>query len=258
MAGILPGNPLCQEYRSMRKFVVPVLSLLVVGACADAPTAVAPELASFELVDETQKRTSNANISLFATFTLEISGGPAIREAGPGINSEGKEIGACHAGGRWLNPSNKKYAAAVPHSHCMTVAAARTISLEPITAAHWTQLHAGGARSSLKVALDEAENLLVEWNGASAVTSNHQMEAKGVVHAHAVDQHGVRHGTFTFDLAQYAAPGGTNLFGEYEAETEGGGDTVFGLSQVIQATYTAPDLSTQLVPGTIYWTETTP
>jgi hypothetical protein len=251
----------------MKKFAfLPLAVIVALGACNDATTLVAPEGPNFELVDATQKVVSGANIDIYAKFVVEVGTGNTITigdddQPVPGMNSEGKPHGLCYSGGRWQNPSNKKFAAKVPHDHCRVVGEELIVGLESITGKHFVEQHAGGARTSVGVNFNETGTLQVKWNGAANVTANHKMEAAGRVHAVAVDQDGNPHGTFTFNLDQYDG-GTTNLFADYENETEGGGEGTFGLSGAITATYTYPvgkpgpnGELTKPVSGVIYWIE---
>jgi hypothetical protein len=246
----------------MKKFAFASLAAIVaLSACNDATTVAGPNGPSFELTNGAHLRVTDANVELIATFKVDVQGGTVYlgtEEGVPGINSEGNPHGTCFIGGRWQNPSNRKFAAKVPHSHCTVVGVERQIGLEPITAAHWTQDHGSGTglRTSFRIELNEAGTMFVNWHAASGTVANREMRAGGIVEAFGKEVGGGRHGTFTFDLADFAeAPKDVNLFGEYEAQTEDGGMTVFGLSRSIEATFTHPDGRTETVDGTLYWTE---
>jgi hypothetical protein len=264
--GLLAGMPLarrpkCPKETVMKKLLVlPIAAVVAFAACSEQEP-FGPERPQFELVDGTQIRVTGANIDVIATFKVDVEGGVVYlgTETGvPGFDSDGNPHGACFTGGRWQNPSNKKFAARVPHNHCTVVGVERQVGLESITAAHWTQDHGTGTglRTSFKLALNEAGSLFVEWNAAPGQEKNRVMLAEGTVVAHGIGDDGMRYGTFTFDLADFAAePTNVNLFGEYEAQTEDGGLTVFGLSRSITATFTHPNGVTETVDGTLYWTE---
>jgi hypothetical protein len=245
----------------MKKLLVLPFAAVVAFAACGEQEPFGPERPQFELVDGAQTRVTGANVDLVATFKVESQGGVVYLgtdEGVPGFDSEGNPHGTCFTGGRWQNPSNKKFAARVPHTHCTVIGVERQIGLEPITAAHWTQAHGTGTnlRTSYKLALDELGTMFVEWHAASSQESNREMRAGGEVIAHGATADGQRYGRFTFDLAAFAAtPKDVNLFGEYEAQTEDGGITVFGLSRSITATFTHPDGRTENVAGTLYWTE---
>jgi hypothetical protein len=234
----------------MRFPLIAALALAVtIVACNDMP--VAPDV-NFELVDETLRR-ATGNADVIATFSYTIPGKPGIRANEPGINSEGKEIGFCHEDGtgRWMNPSNRRWANAVPHSHCLNEGAdEKIISLEKITSQFVSQEQGGpGNRFTVTDLFLSNSNdyFKVRWHGNSE-----QMTANGIVEAIAVDQHGNPFGKFVFNLADFS--GTTNYFADYEATVEGAGVCVFGLSKTIDATYYAPDDDEGVnVPGTLYW-----
>jgi hypothetical protein len=228
----------------------------IVG-CAESPTEmVTPQ---FELVSGGIAR-ADANIDIVASFTHTISGGTAYRAVGtPGINEEGKEIGTCEAAGAWRNPAGK-ITGARPHSHCTTVGQALTISLEPISGTHEIYCFAAcgnptNRRLADKVTFDAAGSLHVEYDRSSAVSANWFMNGTGLIVAHAVDQNGNRHGTFTFNLNQFHG-GSTDLFdAEVNIGTEAVPVYVWGLDKAINATYTAPGGAQTTVQGWIYWDE---
>jgi hypothetical protein len=254
----------------MKKFAfLPLAAIVALGACNDATMLVAPEGANFELVDATQKVVNGANIDIYAKFVVEVGTGNTVTigdddQPVPGMNSEGKPHGLCYSGGRWQNPSNKKFAAKVPHDHCRVVGEELIVGLESITGKHFTQNHGSGdnRRTSVGVNFNESGTMFVKWNAASGQEQNRKMEAGGIVDAVAVDKDGNPQGTFRFDLEDQYDGDTTNRFADYENETEGGGEGTFGLSGAITATYTYPvgkpgpnGELTKPVSGVIYWIE---
>lgn len=240
----------------MRASVLSLAAVLLAAACAEPPTAVhiSPGGPDFELVNEELQRRSG-NVSVLATFRVEFPGGTIVvgddENPVPGVNDEGKELGWCYSGGRWLNPSGKNFSKSVPHTHCIRTAEGRVITLEGITARHVAEVRGGKNNQFVVEDLDFGpdDELRVRWHGQAG-----KMMAEGLIVAHAVDQSGTRHGTFTFDLAQYAAA--ENLFGMYELVA--GGESVYGLPRPIMATYNGPDGNTVDVEGSLYWTALEP
>jgi hypothetical protein len=234
-------------------FVLPVAAIVALGACNDVAPVAGPDGANFQLVDETLRRTSG-NADVVATFTVEITGGVAYRAAGtPGINAEGNEVGTCFEGGRWQNPSNRKFAAKVPHDHCVTVSPSRMISLEPITSSityDGALGRSGNTATEIFFSNLNATNYTVKWHSVSG------MSGSGLINAIAVDEDGEAYGRFTFDLADFAT-GNTlgNLFQAYEDATENGGVQNFGLNKEITATYHNPDGTTKQVTGYLIWVQ---
>lgn len=245
----------------MKRIALLSLGAMALLACSDAPPTAPQSGPSAQLVSGGMDR-DDANIEIVATFTHTINGlGSAYRTPGtPGINDEGKEIGTCLEGGAWKNPAGK-VTGARPHSHCLSVSRELTISLEMIDGEHETFCHAScgneNRRVADKVTFDAAGAMFVTYNKSSGNTSNWYMQAQGVIIAHAVDQDGNRHGTFTFDLAQFAGTNGSpNLFDEYtNIGTELEPIYVWGLDKEIAATYTDPDGAETTVMGYVYWSE---
>jgi hypothetical protein len=237
----------------MKKLFVLPLAALALAACENTSNSflTAPDGANFQLVDETLRRTTG-NAEVVATFSVEITGGTTTRQAGsPGINAEGQEVGTCFEGGRWQNPSNKKFAAKVPHDHCVMVAPSRMISLEPITSSITYDQRLGmSANTATEIFFSNlnASNYTVKWHSQSG------MSGSGLINAIAVDQDGNAHGSFEFNLAEFGT-GNTlgNLFQTYEDETENGGVENFGLHKEITATYFNPDGTTMPVKGYLIW-----
>jgi hypothetical protein len=233
-------------------FVLPVATIVALGACSDVVSVAGPEGPNFQLVDPSL-RLETGNADVIATFSYTIPGDPGFRAGEPGVNSEGREIGWCaeDGSGKWQNPSNKKWANAVPHAHCMNEGAdEKRITLEKITSQYVSVERGAGANVFTVTDLffsNRTDTLSVRWHGQST-----QMTGVGEVHARAVDQYGSVHGHFVFDLSDLS--GKTNYFAEYEATVEGAGVCVFGLSETITATYSAPgDNVGKPVPGTLYW-----
>jgi hypothetical protein len=236
----------------MKKLVfVPMVAVLALGACSEGAEILNPGSPDFALVDEALRLTTG-NAEVVATFTVELAGGVATRAAGsPGINAEGDEVGTCFEGGRWQNPSNKKFAAKVPHDHCVTVSPSRMISLEPITSSITYDSRIGmSANTATEIFFSNlnATNYTVKWHSVSG------MSGSGLINAIAMDQDGEAHGRFTFDLADFATGNSAgNLFEAYEDATENGGIENFGLNKEITATYHNPDGTTELVTGYLIW-----
>jgi hypothetical protein len=103
----------------MRKlFAVPMAALAAVGllACSESPTESPMSGVNFQLISGGY---ATGNATVFGTWTVEIGGGSGVRESGPGINSEGKEMGSCGLAGRWTNPAGRA-TGAIPHAHCVS------------------------------------------------------------------------------------------------------------------------------------------
>jgi hypothetical protein len=234
----------------MKKLIfVPLAAFaLLFAACSETSTeAMGPQ---FQLVDESLRLTTG-NADVIATFEYTIAGEPGIIINAPGINSEGKEIGWCNADGtgRWLNPSSKKYAAKLPHDHCVTTStASRVVRLEQITSKYESKVVGQGHTVVNLYLSNQEDSFKVVWN-----SNGGNIDALGVIHARAIDQNNVVWGKFVFDLADFG--GSTNHFAEYEHSTEGGGTCVFGLNKTIYAQYWAPGATapTASVPGKLYW-----
>jgi hypothetical protein len=245
----------------MKRFgLIPLAAVVAIGACQDSPTIVIPDAAHFELVSGGIAR-ENANIEIVATFTHTIQGDRPYRESGDAVNPSGHVVGECVAGGAMRNPAGK-ITGARPHPHCMNSGAEELIiGLEPISGQHETYCHAScgndNRRLADKVTFNSAGDMFVTYNRESAVASNWYMQAQGLIVAHAIDQYGNRHGTFSFDLSQFAgSAGGADLFDENtNIGTELDPVYVWGLDRAITATYTAPDNTETPVQGWIYWDE---
>jgi hypothetical protein len=243
----------------MKKLLVLPFAAVVAFAACGEQEPFGPERPQFELVSGGMDR-ADANIEIVASFTHTITGGTAYRTVGsPGINAEGKEIGICEEGGAWRNPAGK-LTGARPHSHCVTVGSELTISLEPISGTHEIYCFAAcgnptNRRLADKVVFNAAADMLVEYDKESGNSANWFMNATGVIVAHAIDQHGNRHGTFTFNLNQFHG-GIADLFdAEVNIGTEEEPVYVWGLDRAINATYTAPGGAQTTVQGWIYWDE---
>jgi hypothetical protein len=260
---------------TMRKiFALPLAAVVAVGfvACDSNPAGLAPEGPNFELVSGGMDR-DDANVDIVATFSYTIEGtGEPFRTSGDAVNPSGKVVGQCGAGGAMINAAGRP-TGANPHPFCMSdgVTEDLIISLEPISGAHEIYCHHdnncdGGNRiyqEADKVTFDADGDLFVTYNKAQ----NHQprnwyMEGQGQIHAWAVDQHGNRHGTFTFSLAQFAniasgsdANPAEDYFDHFNLAEEGEPEyIVWGLNKEITATYTYPDgVTTVQRQGWIYW-----
>jgi hypothetical protein len=121
-----------------------------------------------QLVDGT--RVSDPNIKVFATFSYSLQGGSVADYDGPGITEDGKELGQCEKGGRWLNPQNKRTGPMV-HPHCVRGAGTSPgglVVLEEIDAflgeanrnVDWIYFEEDSDR-------DTPEGLFVEWQSSS-------------------------------------------------------------------------------------------
>jgi len=115
----------------MKKFIVLPLALLsFAAACSDAANSPL----GFDGASEARGRTQgggtpvSSQVTVAGTFQVVIPGSGGIRESGPGINEEGKEIGRCDVGGKWWNPSAQQFSRSIPHSHCIDAGGARTVS----------------------------------------------------------------------------------------------------------------------------------
>jgi hypothetical protein len=259
----------------MKKIIlVPIAAIVALGACDDVAPVAGPQGPNFELVSGGMDR-ANANVRIVASFTYTIEGNALpYRESGPAINPAGNTVGMCVEGGAMRNPAGK-VTGARPHPHCMggDISEELLISLEPIWGTHEIFCHHNennctsndNRRAQLadKVTFNAAGTMFVTYNKEE----NHQarnwfMEGTGEIVAWAVDQHGNRHGTFTFNLNDFTnvasgsdADPAANLFDHFDIAREGEPEyIVWGLSKSITATYTYPDeVTTVPVDGWIHW-----
>jgi hypothetical protein len=118
----------------MNKFaaVLSISTLAFATACSDMATSpLGPQDAAFNkrgAGSTTVGGSVSSQVTVAGSFSVTIPGGSGIRESGPGINEEGKELGECGPGGAWQNPSTKNWSHSVPHSHCVSAAGSQVIT----------------------------------------------------------------------------------------------------------------------------------
>jgi len=215
----------------MKKFAFVPMVALAFAACAESPTAVAPDVASFSY--------DGANTTVHGTFSYRMGGegGTRIRENEPGINEEGKTHGWCHAGGEWENPSGNR-SSSVPHSHCTAEGTEQIV----IT---FAGVAARRHHNQEWIAFDLAESIKVRFQ-----SSQKKMRGEGVLVTAAIYTDGSVFGTWTINLlSEYDQVSGNKFSttgcpaGASECLAVNVNAVLRGLDGAIVAT----------VPGRLYW-----
>lgn len=272
---------------------VPVLALaaMATGCSDDADPVGVPSSPEFELVDTEQRlAAADVNAWVFGSFLVELEGGgePELVVLGrDGTKEEASfpGLGVFYGGhciyGRWYNPRGKATSGNMdrPHPHCVGWSEGSGtihVILEPISSKYHEPGESGN--KILELGYDEAcadpndEDDLGLLNAkfirAGRPADGHpqsKTEGCGLIVAHAIDLETIwngaptRIGQIEFDLAQFdegpATAGEADLFDtDCGGVTEINGLTVAGcLTQVIDATYRAPNGDTRPIEGTLFW-----
>jgi hypothetical protein len=174
-----------------------------------------------------------ATHSVFASFVITVPGGeggervlgfdPITKESFEEKSVfPGFEGTTCY-GGRWSNPRGKATSGnpTNPHPHCVgTTPGELQVTLEEISAI-FDVGGQGGVNQKLMFTLDDDEendnDYMAKFIG-SGPESNWVIQAKGVIHAWAVDQHNNRVGHIVFDLGEIDLEGVVNVADMFDYE----------------------------------------
>jgi hypothetical protein len=183
---------------------LPVAALVAVGfvACSEAPTGLAPDGPNDQLIAGGLTAAQQPDVTVYASFTVKFDGNSGVRESGPILNPQGKEIGSCGPGGVLIN-KNGKTTSAVAHPHCRTAGVDEIFSLEDIDAKE--SVHRDGQDRLVKTAL----LFTTELGSGPRVEYNHRSEhteGVGVIEVWALKDDDPS-GKFVIDLSTYDTEG---------------------------------------------------